>query len=406
MRHFGIPVTSAVRRPVPRGIAQSGPALLSYGFRPFFLLAGIAGCLNMIVWIGALSGFWEIGGREGPIAWHGHEMLFGYATAALCGFILTAVPNWTGRLPVSGNALLALVLLWCAGRILLAIPTMAGSTLGAVVDSLFLPTLALIVTREVVAGRNWRNLRIAAGITSLAALNIVYHLAVALGLDVSPILRGALSLYVILIVAIGGRIIPSFTRNYLVKRGGARLPQPLGPTDHVAVAATLVAGVAWAVVQHGPLTAGLCIIAAGANAVRLARWRGTSTLAEPLVLVLHIAYGFVCVGFVAFAAAALSFIALPSALHVMTVGAIGLSTLAVMTRASRGHTGRPPTASWITTTCYVCLICAAILRPFADLLSSLYHPLLEASGIAWILAFILYLIEHGPMLVGPSHWAR
>lgn len=406
MRHFGIPASPAVRRPVPRGIAQSGPPLLSYGFRPFFLLAGVAGCFNMIAWIGALSGYWDVGGPEGPIAWHGHEMLFGYAAAALCGFILTAVPNWTGRLPVSGVALLGLVLLWFAGRVLLLLPATAGSMPAVVVDSLFLPTLALVVTREVVAGRNWQNLRVAAGISGLAALNIVFHLAVALGWDVTAVLRGTVALFVVLVAVIGGRIIPSFTRNYLAKRGSKFLPAPLGLADHIAIAATLIAGIVFAAVPDGTAPAGFFLIAAITNAVRLSRWRGLQTIGEPLLFVLHVAYAFMPVGFVAAALAALGLIAPASSLHVLTVGVIGLSTMAVMTRASRGHTGRALTASWSTTTAYVCLFCAAILRPFAELVPGLYHPLLAVSGIAWIAAFAIYLIEHAPMLAMRSKSAQ
>jgi len=381
---------------------MSGPPLLSYGFRPFFLLAGIAACLNMIVWIGALSGYWDVGGPEGPVAWHAHEMLFGYAAAALCGFILTAVPNWTGRLPVSGVALLGLVSLWAAGRLLLLLPATAGNTIGVVVDSLFLPTLALVVTREVVAGRNWQNLRVAAGISGLAALNIGFHLAVAMSWDVSTLLRGAVALLVVPVAVIGGRITPSFTRNYLAKRRADKLPAPLGTADHIAIVTALGAGAVWAVAPEGAATATLCSIAAVSNAVRLARWRGLHTAREPLLFVLHVAYAFMPIGFAMAAAAAVGVVSLASALHVMTVGVIGLSTLAVMTRASRGHTGRVLIASWPTTAAYVCLICAAIVRPFAEIVPELYHPILVASGIAWIAAFAIYLVEHAPMLVAPS----
>jgi len=406
MRNFGIHASQTVRRPVPRGIANSGPPVLSYGFRPFFLLAGVAACFDMIVWIGALSGYWDVGGPEGPVAWHAHEMLFGYAAAALCGFILTAVPNWTGRLPVSGVSLLGLVLLWLAGRLLLLVPATAGSTIGVVVDSLFLPTLALFVTREVVAGRNWQNLRVAAGITGLAALSVGFHLAVALGWDVTSWLRGAVALLVVLVAVIGGRIIPSFTRNYLAKRKIGRLPRPLGTTAHIAIVAALGAGMLWAIVPEGVPTAALCSMAALANAIRLARWRGLHTTREPLLFVLHIAYAFMPIGFAWAAAAALGVVSLASALHVMTVGVIGLTTLAVMTRASRGHTGRVLAASWSTTTAYVCLICAAILRPFAEILPEFYHPILATSGVAWIAAFAIFLAEHGPMLVTRSRSAQ
>ena len=178
MREIGLTDRPAGTRPVPRGIARHGPALLSYGFRPFFLLAGIFATTATVVWIGALSGYWEIGGKAGPIDWHAHEMLFGYASAALCGFVLTAVPNWTGRLPVSGLPLVGLVALWLVGRAAMAAPGLLGEGPSAVIDCLFLPALGFVVAREVIVGRNWKNLRVAIGIAVLAALNATFHIVV------------------------------------------------------------------------------------------------------------------------------------------------------------------------------------------------------------------------------------
>ncbi|HVX73778.1 MAG TPA: NnrS family protein [Devosia sp.] len=393
---------ATARKPVPRGIARSGPAILSYGFRPFFLFAGIVAVLDMVLWVGALSGWWEVGGPAGAIAWHGHEMLFGYATAALGGFVLTAVPNWTGRLPVSGPPLLGLIGLWAAGRILLMLPVTAGSPVSAVVDCLYLPALAFVVTREVVVGRNWPNVRVAFGLSALALLNIAFHMASFAGWDETPVLRGAVALFIALVCQVGGRIIPSFTRNYLARRGAERLPRPLGRIDHAALAAATLAGVAWTILPEGWPTALLCIGAAIVNAARLAGWRGQQTWREPLLLVLHVAYAFIPLGFVCVAAAAIELVSPASALHVLTVGVIGLTTLAVMTRASRGHTGRPLIASWITTTAYGCLAVVALLRPLAEMLPDAYHPILAASAIGWIVAFSLFVGEHAPMLIRPS----
>jgi len=406
MRHFGIPAPASVRRPVPRGIARSGPPILSYGFRPFFLLAGIVACLDMIVWIGGLSGYWGVGGPEGPIAWHGHEMLFGYAAAALCGFILAAIPNWTGRLPVSGVPLLVLVLLWCAGRMLLLFPVTAGSLVGPGIDALFLPTLAVVVVREVVTGRNWQNLRVAGAICGLALLNIAFHLTVVGGWDVMPVLRATVAVYVLLVCIIGGRIIPSFTRNYLAKRGKKKLPRPMGLIDHAAIIAALTAGLIWAAWPDSTATVLLGSTAAALNGLRLSGWQGHRTFAEPLLAVLHVAYAFVPLGFAAVAVAATGLVAPASAVHILTVGVIGMSTLAVMTRASRGHTGRALCASPATTASYTCLFLAAILRPAAELLPDFDHMVLAASGTAWIAAFAIYLVEHVPMLVGRSKISR
>lgn len=402
MRSSGVAARVPGHRPVPRGIAEAGPAVLSYGFRPFFLLAGLFAILDMILWIGALSGAWAVGGPAGPISWHAHEMLFGYGAAALGGFVLTAVPNWTGRLPVSGRPLLVLIGLWLAGRLAMAVPELFGTRPGAVLDSLFLLALGFVVGREVIAGRNWKNLRVAVAIGVLGLLNVAFHLLALAGEDQSVVVRLTVSVFMLLIAQVGGRIVPSFTRNFLARQGAVKLPRPLGRLDEAALLATLAAGLAWSAAPQGALTAALAALAALLQAVRLAGWRGWATFGEPLLAVLHAGYGFLVLGLAAVAAAALGLVAQPSALHVLTVGGVGLMTLAVMTRATRGHTGRPLTASWATALSYLCVVAVALLRPLAELLPAYYHLLLEISAVAWIAAYVLFVAEHGPMLLGAS----
>jgi uncharacterized protein involved in response to NO len=406
MPDIATPRREGTRRPVPRGIATHGPALLSYGFRPFFLLAGVFAVLAMLAWIGALAGNWEIGGKAGPIDWHAHEMLFGYAAAALCGFVLTAVPNWTGRLPVSGKPLLTLVVFWLIGRAAMAAPGLLGEVPTAVIDCLFLAALAFVVAREVMVGRNWKNLRVAVALTVLASLNVAFHVFVLAGWNEMVVIRLTVSLYVLLISQMGGKLAPSFTRNYLAKAGATRFPRPLGRSDEVTLLVTLAACLSWSVVPDGLLTAILATPAAILQAVRLAGWRGWTTTGEPLLLVLHVGYAFIPIGLAAVTAAALGLIAEPSALHLLTVGAIGLMTLAVMTRASRGHTGRPVTASHTTALSYLLLFAVAVLRPIAEFVPEYYQGILEVSGAAWILAYALFVAEHAPMLLQPSLNAR
>ncbi len=393
------PLTSRRRGGIPRGLAAEGPALLSYGFRPFFLGAGIFAFLAMLAWIVALATGLEIGGTTyGATLWHGHEMLFGYGAAALAGFLLTAVPNWTGRLPVSGRPLLFLVLLWLAGRLVMLQPDLLGVWPAALVDAAFLLALAAIVAREIVAGSNWKNLKVLVGVALLAAFNLWCHAAVLTSLDTQLPLRLATSVYVLLVAIVGGRIIPSFTRNYLSRRGDKRLPVPFGRFDIAAIITLGLALASWSILPDWPPVAPLALLAAVLNAARLWRWRGLRTLEEPLVLVLHLAYAFVPLGLVAMALAALGVIAIASALHVLTVGVIGLMTLAVMSRATRGHTGRPLVASPMTTLSYLSLLLAAVLRPFAELIGAHYHTLLMLGGTAWLLAFALFVLEHAPML--------
>lgn len=389
-------------KPVPRGIARSGLPLFSYGFRPFFLFAGLHALVAMGLWIGALGGAWSVGGSEGPIAWHAHEMLFGYGAAALAGFVLTAVPNWTGRLPVSGSPLMVLVGMWLVGRLAGLAPQLLGELASAALDCLFLPALAFVVGREVVSGRSWKNLRVAGVIGGLALLNLSYHLAPAWGGDPHTVLRLTVALFVALVGLIGGRIIPSFTRNYLSKRGARRLPAPVGRFDQLAVGLALIAGASWALWPDAQASIALASAAALVHAIRLARWQGQATWREPLLLMLHLSYAFVPAGFAMLALAGLGLVAPASALHVLTVGAIGLTTFAVMARASRGHTGRPLAASTTTTLAYTFLLMAAVTRPLAEAIPQAYHPVLLSTGLLWLAAFGLFVAEHARMLLGAS----
>lgn len=386
------------RMPVPRGIARTGPAVLSYGFRPFFLLAGAFAVLAIAAWIGALTLGWDVGGDYGMLNWHAHEMLFGYTSAALAGFMLTAIPNWTGRLPVSGLPLLGLALLWIAGRLAIAMPGVLGLAPSLLVDACFLPVLAVVAGIEIVSGRNWKNLKILAGLVALSVANAAFHISVVfngLALEAS---RAGVAIYIMLIVIVGGRIVPSFTRNWLVKAASPRLPAPFGRFDISAIAWLLVALVLWVALPEHVITAVAAAAAAVLHAARLYRWHGWRT-DEPLLLALHGGYAFVPLGMAAVALAALGWIAAASALHVLTVGAIGGMTLAVMTRASLGHTGRPLKASALTSLAYLALAFSAVLRPFAELIPSQYHVLLSLGGACWLVAFGLFSLEFGPILL-------
>ena len=388
---------------IPRGIATDGVALLSYGFRPFFLGAGVFAVLAMGLWIGALGFGWEVGGlRYGALYWHAHEMLFGYTVAALAGFMLTAIPNWTGRLPVSGPPLLALALLWLAGRVVMLAPELFGLYPAAAIEATFVPALALIAGREIIAGRNWKNLKILGALALLSGCNIGFHLLVLTGGEPMVLFRAATAVFIALIALVGGRIVPSFTRNWLSRTGETMLPAPFGHVDRWAIVALLAALLAWTLWPDRPVTA----IAAGTAAVlqlwRLLRWRGRRTLREPLLVVLHFAYGFIPLGMAAIALAALGWISAPSALHILTVGAIGNMTLAVMMRATLGHTGRKLTASVTSCLASLAMFTAAMVRPFAELMPDYYHPVLMVSGGAWILAFGLFSAEYGRFLVTPK----
>lgn len=385
---------------IPRGIATEWIALFSYGFRPFFLAAGAFAPLAMLLWLGALIGGWEVGGSSyGAINWHAHEMLFGYTTAALAGFLLTTIPNWTGRLPVSRGPLLSIVLLWGAGRAAMAAPEVLGQVLSAAIDSAFLPVILLMSLREIVAGRNWRNLKIIIALSALSAINIASHVAIALVEDPAPAFRAAIAVYVCLVALVGGRIVPSFTRNWLAKAGARHLPTPFEGYDVGAMIVLVVAAACWSIFPETAFSAALTALAALLHIVRLLRWRGLAALGEPMLVVLHVGYAFVPIGLAALSLSALGWISVISALHLLTVGAIGTMTLAVMTRATMGHTGRPIRATNVTIAAFIAIFVAAAIRPLAEITPDYYFPVLVISGSAWIVAFVLFCIEYGPMLV-------
>lgn len=390
----------ARRTPVPRGLLQTGPVLFSYGFRPFFLGAAIWACITMSLWIAAIGGHIDIAEGYGAYPWHAHEMLFGFASAVLAGFFLTAVPNWTGRLPVSGWSLACLVALWFVGRIAMLFPEAIGLTFAVTLDALFLPTLLIVSTREIIAGKKWANLKIIVGLGVLSAANIGFHYeTIAHG---APDFAGrfGIAAYIGLVCVIGGRILPSFTRNWLAKQGATKFPAPHDRFDIAAILLSVIALLLWASIPEGHLTAATSGIAALVQFTRLSRWRGWTTLREPLVTILHVAYLFVPLGFVAMTGSALGWIDTASATHVLTVGTISAMMLAVMTRATRGHTGRQLTSSVSTNAAYAAILACAIIRPLSAIAPAHLDLIYAVAGLSWLAAFALYIIEYGPMLVG------
>ncbi|MQX38274.1 NnrS family protein [Roseospira navarrensis] len=378
-----------------------GGGVLERGFRPFFLLAGVYAIAAMALWLLFLRGHVLLAGPMDPLSWHAHEMLFGFAGAAMAGFVLTAVPNWTGRLPLSGPPLLWLVLLWAAGRLLAVAPV--PWALAAVVDVAFPVVLAAVVVREVHAGRNARNLPVGVAIALLGLANAVDWLETAYILpDTNTGPRLGIAVLIALIGLIGGRIVPSFTRNWLSKREGAALPAPFGRFDGAVLLVTVAALLAWVFSPEGWLVAALLALAGAANLARLARWRGPATGPEPLVWILHIGYLGIPLGLLLTAASVQwpGLIPEVAALHALTAGAITVMIVAVMTRATLGHGGQALHAGWMTTLVYLLLLTAALTRVWAGLSDGLYLPLLFTSGGTWIAGFTLYLLRYGPIQLG------
>jgi uncharacterized protein involved in response to NO len=296
---------------------------------------------------------------------------------------------------------LALFLLWAAGRIALLAVDWIGLVAAMAVDALFLVVFALAVIREIVAGRNWRNLKTVALVTVLAAANIGFHAEVYFSGAPDYSVRATVTAIIGLIMLVGGRLVPSFTRNWLVRQGAARLPASF---DRFDITAMMVSGAALAAWVAFPMSSssGIALLAAGVlQAVRISRWVGLSTWREPLVLVLHCGYVFVPLGFLLVGLSILWPDAIPpsGALHAWTAGAMALVTLAVMTRASLGHTGYPLTASITTRVVYVAAIVAAFSRIAASLLPDLTLDLLSLAAFSWLVAFGGFVISYGPKLL-------
>jgi uncharacterized protein involved in response to NO len=336
-----------------------------------------------------------------PLRWHFHELMFGYIAAAVAGFLLTAIPNWTGRLPLQGGPLLGLVCLWGAGRLAMLAAGTLGPLAAAALDSLFLAVLAGLVARELVAGHNRRNLPMLAILAAFLGANIMFH-AVSLGLlpDDGFDRRSAVACIAFLVALIGGRVTPSFTRNWLVKHEAAELPASFGPLDRATLLATLIALAVWVIAPEGPACAAAAALAAALTLLRLLRWQGHRVLGEPLLWVLHLGTLWLAAGLALLAASALVG-AIPSvtAIHALTAGAMGTMTMAVMSRAILGHGGHElragPGLSWA----FVLVSLAAAARISASLADDLYLSLITLSVAAWIAAFALFLLVCGPKLL-------
>ncbi len=379
------------------------PAILSYGFRPFFLMGALQAGLAILFWLPLFYGRLETSSLFAPVDWHVHEMLFGYLPAIMTGFLLTAIPNWTGRLPVQGVPLLVLLLVWLAGRIAVFFSSEIGWLAAAFLDCAFLLAVAMVAAREIVAGRNWRNLKVLAPVTVLLAANLLFHWEASRYGTADLGRRLGLAAAIVLIMVIGGRIIPSFTHNWLVRENPGRLPQPFNRFDGMVIVLSALALAAWTFLPSGRATGVLMIAAALVNAVRLARWAGERCWRDPLVLILHAAYAFLPLGFLLAGLAVLDPDLVPPAagFHAFGAGAIGAMTLAVMVRATLGHTGRPLQADLAGMAIFASVLLAACLR-----LAAVCFPaagfLIDLSGLAWAFAFLFFAVRFGGMLLRPK----
>jgi uncharacterized protein involved in response to NO len=377
----------------------TGPALFSYGFRPLFLAAGLFAVLIVPLWIAVWSGQVALGGPFSPTDWHIHEMLFGYTSAVIAGFLFTAIPNWTGRMPTRGWPLMVLAALWLAGRFAVAGAMSLGPVAVMLVDCAFMAGIGVMVTTEILAGRNWSNLKVVVPVLVYLAANITFHLeAISQGsADVGR--RLGFAMVAMLVLLIGGRIIPSFTRNWLVKRGSepGPLPVPFGRFDAASLAFTLLMLLLWVVWPESWLAGAGLLLAAAVQFLRLLRWRGWRVWSSPLLLMRHLAFAFLPMGLFAVGLAALGILPVATGLHLLGIGGFGGMTLAVMMRASLGHTGRPLEAGRALTLAFACVALAALVRVAVPTTAGLW-----IAAALWTVGFGLFVWQFAPVLSLPN----
>jgi uncharacterized protein involved in response to NO len=370
--------------------------LLRLGFRPFYLLASIFAAASILLWTAQYAGWVSAPYLKGPL-WHAHEMVFGFTTAVIAGFLFTAVRNWTAQPTPAGALLAAIALLWLAGRILVLTPLGWAS---AIVNAAFPLAVAAGIGVPLARAGNRRNYFFVVLLVALAVAILTVHLAQLGTLDLPGWLGIQVALDVVLFVmtVMGGRVIPMFTNNGVPGARARRVPW----LERTVLGATLIVLLADALQLRGGLLVALLVIAAAAHAARLALWTPWKTLKSPLVWVLHAAYAWIPIHLVLRAVAELEWAASPLATHALTIGAIGGLTMGMMTRTARGHTGRPLQADGYEVACYALVLAAALIRVFGPMVAGEhYATTVIASGLLWSLAYAIYAVRYWPVLTRP-----
>lgn len=382
--------------------SYQGVAVFSYGFRPFFLGAALFAGVAIPVWILVLAGVGDSTFLYPARDWHVHEMVFGFLPAVITGFLLTAIPNWTDRPPIRGHELMLLFALWLAGRLLIAIPWFTP-LVSAVIDVGFLVAVAGLVWREIAAAKSWDRTPMGVLVSLLACANILFHVLTLSGMAADRTERAAIGMVMMLLTLIGGRLIPTFTDELLVGSGRAERPASFSRYDGLSIALVGLAVVAWIIQPRSMVTGWMFVTAGLANLGRLARWYGWLTWREPLVLILHVGYGWFALSLLILGGSILGIgLLAEDAVHAFTAGAVGAMTLGVMTRASLGHTGRPRHAGPLTVCIYMLVNVGAVLRVFGPVTGLSTNLVMGVAAGSWSGAYLLFAMVYGPFLLRPS----
>ncbi len=381
--------------------------LFSYGFRPFFLGAGLYAIISMIPWFSFL--FQEnsifktiLTVSEQPTIWHSHEMLFGIVAAAIAGFLLTAVPNWTGCKPQRGAPLVLLFVFWLLGRI--GFWTMNELPSLYHIDLLFLPLVIIIKAPPLIKAGKLRNMAFLLILMALFACNSVVHYGLfknnyelaRTGMNI------AIYIIIVLIAIIGGRVIPGFTKNTLRRDGISENVRSFPLLDKIIILGVLVVGTSEIIFGLNKFIGLLALIVGTLHFIRLYFWQGWKTFYDPILWILHVGYIWLPIGFLLKGLSSFGLVDYNIATHCFTSGLMALMILAIMTRASLGHTGRELKVSKLTAISYLCVLSAAIFRTAIPALGLLDYMLsIKMAGILWISGFIFFTIIYAPILLFP-----
>ena len=374
--------------------------LFALGFRPFFLLSALFAVLSIALWVPTFVGWLPLNSYYGQIGWHSHEMIFGYSAAVVAGFLLTAVRNWTEMATLQGWTLAALTLVWSLGRILPFFASALPTELIALVDLSFLPAFAIGIGVPLVRHGAWRNVLFLPLLALFWVANLLVHLEI-LGfvpnLAHQAVLLG-LDLIVLLIVIMGGRVIPFFTERALegvaIKRWTA--------IEWLAIIGAIAITLGEFLLINRHVVGVLAGIAAIANGIRLGGWYNHGVWRVPLLWVLHLGYGWVVAGFLLKAGSAWGVVPPQFTLHAFAVGSIGVLTLGMMARVSLGHTARPLKVGAGMVFAFGAVNLAAVTRGLLPILyPHWFSQLVILSGVLWLAAFAIFAAVYAPILMHP-----
>ena len=374
--------------------------LLALGFRPFYLLASVFSVVAILLWLASLNGRLHLGAYLPGMFWHSHEMLFGYIVAVIAGFLFTAVRNWTGLPTPTGLALGGIAALWLLARVLLV----SGPSFVAVfLDVAFLPLVAVAIAIPIVRSRNKRNYKVIGVLAVASLLHLLFHLALGGQLPAwlsRASLFASIDLVVILFALIGGRVIPAFTRNAVAGSNPRHEPWLEVVAFGSLLLIVLVSLIGDAIAFAAWIPASLFVVAAVAHLLRLALWQPLLTLGNPLLWMMPVAYSWLPVALMLRALSTAAVVVPGAWIHALTMGALSSLMMAMMMRSTLGHTGRNLVASPMDMAAFTVLQVAALIRVVAGSSGS-YQALVILSGVAWVLAFALFMSRYLPMLVRP-----